>query len=159
MGIRDPRTGDYHLYITNIPPQKLAAEDIQATYAARWMIELLFAEWKSRYRLADMPSRKKPVVEALLYAALITLAVSRRLLHLLRSRLSAEQGERLKPLRWAAVFESVAQDILRIVCKPPREVRSLERDVMRTMLHEAPDPNASRPGLLQAVESGVHAYV
>jgi IS4 transposase len=158
VGVRDQRSGDYHLYITNIPPQKLAAEDIQATYAARWMIELLFAEWKGRYRLADMPSSKKTVVEALLYAALITLAVSRRLLHALRSKLSAEQRQRLKPLRWAAVFESVAQDLLRIVCKPPREVRTLEYDIIRTILHEAPDPNASRPGLLQAVENGVHTY-
>ena len=158
VGVRDQRTGDYHLYVTNIPPQKLAAEDIQATYAARWLIELLFAEWKTRYRLADMPSGKKTVVEALLYAALITLAVSRRLFHSLRSKISEEQRERLKPLRWAAVFEAVAPDLLRIVCKAPSKVRDLEVDVVRTILHEAPDPNASRPGLLQAVENGLHAY-
>jgi len=158
VGVRNPRGDGYHLYVTNIPPDKLRAEDVQATYAARWMIELLFAEWKGRYRVADMPTEKKEVVEALLYASLLTLAVSRRLLHLMRAKLCAERAERLKPMRWAAVFEAVAPDLLRIVCKPPRMVRDLERDVVRTILHEAPDPNASRPSLLQAVEAGCHVY-
>ena len=128
-----------------------------ATYAARWMVELLFAEWKSRYRLADMPSRKKTVVEALLYASLITLAVSRRLMHLVRRRLR-DQADFINPMRWAAVSASVAHDLLRIVVRPPREVRSLERDIAKTLLHEAPDPNRSRPTLLQSVEDGVHDY-
>lgn len=158
VGVRDQDEGQYHLYITNIPPEKLAAEDIQATYAARWLIELLFKEWKSRYRLADMPSRKRVVVETLLYASLVTLMVSRRLMGLVCKTLGAAVSERIHPLRWAAVFESVAHDLLRIVIKPPRKILDLEQDVARTLLDEAPDPNLNRPGLLQAVEQKVHAY-
>jgi IS4 transposase len=38
VGVRDPETKQYHLYITNLPPEKLAAEDIQRVYAARWEV-------------------------------------------------------------------------------------------------------------------------
>jgi IS4 transposase len=157
VGIRDEDTGTYHLYITNTLPEMLAAEDIQSTYALRWEVELLFKEWKSHYRLGDMPSRKKVVVEALLYASLLTLVVSRRLLDAFRRKL-AREAQRLKPRRWAAVFESVAQELLAVVVRPKAKVRDTERRVTRTLLHEAPDPNVSRPGLLDAVESRVHRY-
>jgi hypothetical protein len=56
------------------------------------------------------------------------------------------------------VFESVVQDLLAVVIGPLREVRDIERRVTLTLLHEAPDSNATRPGLLDAVETGVHRY-
>lgn len=157
VGVRDEATGNYHLYITNLPPELLSAEDIQSTYALRWEVELLFKEWKRHYRLGDMPSRKKVVVEALLYASLLTLVVSRRLLDAVRRKLVRET-QRLKPRRWAAIFESVAQELLAVVVRPRRQVIDIERRVTRTLLHEAPDPNVSRPGLIDAVELGVHRY-
>jgi IS4 transposase len=69
VGVRDTQTGDYHLYVTNIPAERLTATQIGAAYAARWQIELLFREMKSNYGLEEMPSRKKPIVETLLYAS------------------------------------------------------------------------------------------
>jgi len=157
VGVRDESTGEYHLYVTNVPPDKLAAEDIRATYALRWQVELLFLEWKRHYRLEDMPSSKQVVVEALLFASLLTLVASRRLLDALRRKLD-QQAHRLKERRWAAVFESVVQDLLAVVIGPLRKVRDIERRVTLTLLHEAPDSNATRPGLLDAVETGVHRY-
>lgn len=53
---------------------------MQATYALRWQIELLFKELKRHYRLEDMPSGNRDIVESLLYAAIPSLAASRRLL-------------------------------------------------------------------------------
>jgi IS4 transposase len=39
VGVRNPKGEGYHLYLTNVPPERLSAEDIAATYAARWTIE------------------------------------------------------------------------------------------------------------------------
>lgn len=72
VAIKDKQAGDYHLYLTNIPPEKLAATDIQSVYASRWQIELLFKELKGTYRIDEVPSRRRCVVEALIYAALLT---------------------------------------------------------------------------------------
>jgi len=157
VGIRDPKTGKHHLYVTNVPADKLAAEDIRATYALRWQVELLFKELKRHYRLDDMPSAKRSVVEALLHAAILTLIVSRRLLALARAALG-QRGERVPNQRWAAVLESVAQELLAIVLLPPRQTRELIVRITRTLLHEAVDPNRARPPLLVAVENRSHRY-
>jgi putative transposase len=156
VGIRDGASG-YHLYITNIPPEKLAAEDIRATYALRWEIELLFKELKSHYRLDDLPSRKRQVVEALLHAAILTLVVSRRLLAMLRERLG-DLAERVPTQRWAALLQAVAQEILLAVVARPRETDALLARVSDILLHEAVDPNKKRPTLLCAVEGRAHRY-
>lgn len=158
VGVRDERSGQYHLYVTNVPPEKLAAEDIQATYSLRWEIELLFKEMKQHYRLEDMPSSKRVVVETLLYATILTLVASRRLLATVRDRLAADLAERLRYQRWATVLESASQELLAVLTSRYAEVRPLEARVARYLLHEAVDPNRRRPNLLQSVEAGRHAY-
>lgn len=157
VGIRDPNTKDYHLYVTNALAEKLTAEDVQAVYALRWEIELLFKELKQCYRIDDMPSRKRVVVEALLYAAIICLAVSRRLLALVREA-RPEHADRMPLRRWAAVLQTVLSDLLGLVLHPRREVKTLNRRVATVLLHEAVDANKSRQPLLQAVESRTHKY-
>jgi IS4 transposase len=153
VGVRDPLTREYHLYLTNIPPQRLAPKDIAQIYAARWVIELFFRELKSRYRVEDMPSSKRHVVEALLYAALITLVVSRALLTELRKKLGT-LGARVPEERWAALFAESAREILKIVLRRTADAYVLALDLDRTLLHEAVDPNAGRALLRQRVESG-----
>jgi IS4 transposase len=157
VGILDNRTGAYHFYMTNLPVEKLAAEDIRATYALRWQVELLFKELKRYYRIDHMPSSKRHVVEALLYAAILTLIVSRRLLALVRRAL-AHLADRVPLERWAALLQSISPELLLIVTRPPRELKSLLERLSATLLHEAVDPNTKRPGLLAAVEARSHAY-
>ena len=41
------KDGEYHLYLTNIPPKKLPAEDLGRTYALRWVIEVFVQDWKT----------------------------------------------------------------------------------------------------------------
>lgn len=153
VGVRDPVTRMYHLYLTNIPPERLSPKDIVQSYAARWVIELFFREWKSRYRAEDMPSSKRPIVEALLYAALVTMVVSRTLQAALRKKLG-KLGARVPDERWAALFAELAREILKIVLRRSADALALARDLDRTLLHEAVDPNARRALLRQRVESG-----
>jgi IS4 transposase len=157
VGVKDAASGAYHCYLTNIAPEDLAPEHIAQCYALRWEVELLFRELKTHYRLEDLPSRKPEVVKALVYAAALTLLVSRRLLHALRQALG-RRAERLKAHRWAAILADVAADLLLLLLNPPRETRALQIKLNRLLLHEAPDPNATRPSLLQAVEAGIHRY-
>ncbi len=152
-GVRDPQSGEYHLYLTNIPPERLSAQEVATTYAARWMVELYFRELKCRYRADEMPSRKPAIVEALLYAVLLTVVVSRLLLEQVRRKLKA-LGRRVPTERWAALFAAVATDLLRIILWPAAATADLERIISRFLLHEAVDPNARRPLLVERVESG-----
>ncbi len=154
VGVRDVATGTYHLYVTNIPPERLAAREVACAYEARWQIELLFHELKSYYRIEDQPSRKEPIVEILLYASIVTLIVSRRLLQAVRAKL---QGlNRVIPeARWAALFSTVAPEILSLLLLPARHVRGAACWLEAMLLQEAVDPNLSRRLLLARVENAV----
>jgi len=157
VGVKDPASGKYHLYVTNIPTSRLSAAEIAQVYATRWQIELLFKELKSHYRIEDLPSRKREIVEALVYAAVLTLVVSRRLLAAVRAKLRSKR-DRLPEQRWARVFAALSQDLLTLALGTGAEARRLERLLTATMLHEAVDPNAGRRRLLEAVETRTHQY-
>jgi IS4 transposase len=153
VGVRNPETGGYHLYVTNIPAERLSASQVAAAYAARWQIELLFREMKSSYGLEEMPSRKRHIVETLLYASVVTLVVSRRLLVAVREKLQATQRHAPEE-RWGAIFKEVSQAVLDVMLAPARLASQLSRKLEAMLLHEAVDPNLSRQLLPARVENG-----
>jgi IS4 transposase len=157
IGVRDERTGQHHLYATNVPPEKLAAEDIRRTYAARWQIELLFKEWKQPYRLEQLPSSRRDVVEALIFAALLSAIVSKTLLFAIRAKLRA-LAERIPEQRWAVLFASAAHDLLLIALMPHRFTVHLIRRLTDILIYESVDPNRTRPSLIRSVETRQHRY-
>ena len=155
--VRDQDSDQLYLYLTNVPVDKLEGSDIATVYAARWQVELLFAQLKGIFHLDHLPSTKPKVVETLVYASILTLIVSQRLLASLRRRLVFETA-RLPEQRWAVLFASVAQDFLRLAMLPPREIRHLQHELSLMLLHEAVDPNVNRQGLLGAIGVGQHRY-
>ena len=153
VAVRLPESTEYRFYLTNIDPDSLDAQAVAQTYAARWQIELIFKELKSHYRLDDLPTSKAHIVEILLLGAVITLLVSRRLLHAVRERLQ-RTAYKMPEQRWAALFAGAASAILDIVVLPARVSKVLARRLESMLLHEAPDPNRSRRLLIERVESG-----
>lgn len=145
VGIFDATTEQYHLYITNVPVDRLDACEIAETYRLRWQVELLFKELKGHYRLDQMPSAKRHIVEALLFAAILTLVASHALLDAVRRRLPA--GRSIPPLRWAAVFDAFSPVLLDLVMATvlPRPRRG---DPWLLLLSQAIDPNLARPTAL-----------
>ncbi len=41
VAVLNKETGDYHAHMTNIPVERLSAEDISSLYGARWEIEMV----------------------------------------------------------------------------------------------------------------------
>lgn len=148
VGIRNEESGQYHLYVTNVPPETLSAEEVANVYGARWLIELFFRELKFAYALESMPSSKAHIVEALFYATFITLLVSRTWLRSLRLKMGP-LGNRCPVERWAAVFRTVAGDLLAILLYPPAEAEGIARRILPMIRREAVDPNAGRTHLLE----------
>ena len=102
----------YHLYLTNIGPEVLSAEEVASLYSMRWEVELCFRELKSQYALDKFRTEKADVVETLIWSALLTLTAARRLHTLVRQRSSAELRARYTQLRFAVHFRRAARDIL-----------------------------------------------
>jgi putative transposase len=110
VGVRDSAADDYHLYITNLPREEFLPADIATLYRCRWEVETLFRELKTQYELDEFDTSKEHVVRILLYAAVLSLLVSRELLDLVTEQ--ADDEIVFPPERWAATFRSHAQLIL-----------------------------------------------
>lgn len=139
VGIRNANTGAYHLYITNVPPQTLSAEDITRTYALRWQVELLFKAMKQHGNFSQLPSSNRPVVECLIWASVLATVASQVLHRLVRRAL--EPGRHAPPLRWASLFSRNALALLHLVLRPGA---TADQALGALLCNEAPDPNRSR---------------
>lgn len=64
---------DWSVWITNVPPDLLTAEQVCCLYRVRWQIELLFKLWKSRGGLLKPSSTRRERVLTELYAKMLGL--------------------------------------------------------------------------------------
>ena len=112
--VRDGNADDgYRLYITNLPRDEFGPDEISTLYRARWVVELLFRELKSRYSLGEFETEKPHIVEIQVVAALLTLVVSRAILREFVDHADKQDETCVFPTeRWAATFRSLAQLIL-----------------------------------------------
>ena len=65
------------LWLTNLPRSEFSADEITMLYRVRWQVELLFKELKSHNNLRKFNTQKKPIVEGLIWASLLTLIIKR----------------------------------------------------------------------------------
>jgi IS4 transposase len=140
VGIYDADSRGYHLYMTSLLPAQLPPSAVLAMYRARWEIELLFKELKSGYRIDQVSSAKKEIAETLIYAALLTLLTSRRLL---RAFAAGPKERNVNPTRWWRLFAVYAHEILLIVTRSPA-ISGAAGALSRTLEHELKDPHKRR---------------
>ena len=139
MAVKNEETGKYHVYITNLPPDRLSAEDITRTYAVRWQVELFFKMMKSHMNLSDLPSSKRHIVEILIWSSVLLSIVSGRFFREVRRAVSRDRHIPL--LRWGRVFTRSARDLLRLIVRPDEQ---RAKEIIDLIIHEAPDPNRRR---------------
>ena len=155
VGVRDEDADDgYRLYITNLPRDRFEPEKISTLYRARWVVELLFRELKSRYSLGEFETEKAHIVEIQVLAALLTLVVSRAILRAFVEHAEDHDEECVFPTeRWAATFRSLAQLILMEIAAgygyPPPNLGTL-------LYREAKQPAPSRLTLLEEVNTELY---
>jgi len=158
VGIRNPKTREYHLYLTNLPVLLFSARVIAQLYSARWLIEILFKQLKSFYQLEALPSGNKHLVHALIYAALITMLVSQRIEQELRQLLANKEDhqrsldETVFPLlRLGATLSALSATLLTAVLQQAG-IKRKPLSLTELILKEAKDPNRKRDTLTQILQ-------
>jgi len=141
VGVRHGATRKHHWYVTNVPVTVLSPAEIARTYAARWEVELVCRELKTHLRIAHFASAKRAVVEALVYAAMIGLAVSRALWRSLRACVDA--GRRLSERRVTDALATIATE-LAIVLAGAQVTLEQRRRWHGLLSGEGVDPNLGR---------------
>ena len=143
IAIFNGEEGKYHLYITNISSDTLPAEDIAKLYGARWDIELIFKELKSRYALDVINTSNPHIVEACIWIAILTLLVSRRIYSVVRRLNPKKKMARYTQLRWSTIFAENASDQLTAILQYCGIKRTFET-VMDVYQSQALDPHVNR---------------
>ena len=134
----------HHIYITNIQKDVLNAKDIAKLYGARWDIELLFKELKSRYALDVLETKNVHIIEALIWSAMLTLIVSRRIYSLVKnSAANSKKKYRYTQLRWSKIFAEKAADLLTVILHKCEIQRTFET-TMSAHKNQALDPHVKR---------------
>lgn len=139
IALRNAETGEYHTYLTNLPPERLDAEEVSRIYALRWQIEILFKAMKHHGHLDHLPSGKRCVVECLIWASMLSLLVSQALFRAIRKAIAADRE--IPILRWATLFARNAPALHRLLLHPDRRASDV---LFRLLMDEAPDPNRNR---------------
>jgi IS4 transposase len=152
VGVRDEDADDsYRLYMTNLPSTEFTSAEVSGLYRARWSVELLFRELKSRYELGSFQTEKPHIVRIQVLAALLTLVVSRVILRVFVDHAEdCGDGATFPAERWATTFRSVAQLVLLELAEfygysPP--------DLPKYLYLEAQQPAPSRVTLLGEVSA------
>ena len=118
-------------------------------------MELLFRELKSVYRIDQMPSGNRYVTETLIYAALLTLPLTRRLYRELIRRHKLDP-RRLPLDRWARLFAAVADELL-ILSLNRRDRTWRARRIQSFFRAEATDPDRARIPLPYRAQQGLYS--
>ena len=141
VGVRHGEAREHHWYVTNVPVTFLAPAEIATTYAARWEVELVFRELKTHLRLAQLASARRVVVESLIYAALIALAVSRSIWRRLRALVDASRrvSERRVTDALAVIAPELAVALAGVPVSPEQH-----RRWHALLSAEGADPNVGR---------------
>ncbi|ADE01885.1 ISH5-type transposase ISHvo11 (plasmid) [Haloferax volcanii DS2] len=166
VGLRNKESEEYHLYLTNLAREDYSAPDIAQLYRARWEVELLFKELKSRFGLDEIKTTDGYIIEALIIMAAISLMMSRVIVDELRS-LEARQREG----EAAADADSSASRLPRRRCSlaVERHGHLIQLYLMIELGYELPDldelllwasrnPNPHRDRLREQVERGEFGF-
>ncbi len=131
IGEWNEETGEYHWYLTNIAPEAFGPRDVAEIYRLRWQVELLYKEWKSLFRLDEIPSGKKATVQCLILATLIAHLLVKLMARLLLGRAPWQYS----PRKWAQYVLQFANRIAAAVLARNRD--GLER-ILSTIHKTAP---------------------
>ena len=160
VGLLNNTDEEYHLYATNLATDEYSAPNIAQLYRARWEVELLFKELRSRFGLNEINTTDAYVIEALISIAAISLLMSHIIVDELQ-KLDAKERESVDDA--AALSTRVPRRRCSIAVE--RHSHLIHLYVMRDLGYPLPDldalllwasrdPNPHRPRLREQVESG-----
>lgn len=112
VGVWNRSTKEYHWYVTNVSPEVFGPADVAEVYRLRWQVELLYKEWKSLFRLDELPSGKKATVRCLIFASLIAHLLGRMLAKLLLKK----RPWQYSPRKWSQFLLHYARRIATALC-------------------------------------------
>jgi len=112
LGFWNPVGKCYHWYVTNL---KVAGSLIYPLYRLRWQIELMFKGCKQSFKLDDINSGNKNIIESLLLGSLVAQICAQTILRNSLSRLNEDRQFAVSYQRINKVFVHLAPQIISFI--------------------------------------------
>ncbi len=125
-----------NLYITNAPSELLPGTHCRLLYRIRWQIELIFKLWKSNFALEQVAGIRKERVLCSLYAKLLCIFVTTKLVFWTRNALWNSQKRELSEFRASKVLHTFLPDVRRLLLVAPAQVLMVLREAMEAMMKQ-----------------------
>jgi putative transposase len=143
VAVYNPEAEEHHFYLTNVSNSILNAHEVASVYSARWEVELIFKELKSRYELDHIITKSPYAIEALIWISILTLLVSRKVYSIVRKLNPDAKMARFTQLRWSSIFIQNSSRLLSAIL----DYLGIEQDfftVLNVYSSEALDPHVNR---------------
>ncbi len=110
----------WEIYLTNVGPQTLSAEEVAKTYGLRWYIETMFKAWKSYANFKTILEKEKmayPRTLISIYLMLIRFVYNMLdIYHYVQYRVSQHTDRFVSIFKFSSICRNLSQKILNIRC-------------------------------------------
>lgn len=114
---------ELNVYVTNIPKESLAGEQISTIYRLRWQVEIVFKTWKSIGKVNLTRKMKKHRFDAMLYAKLIMLCLFQMIFFSVNGMSMRYRNKALSIYKTYKTLTNSLNKIKRSLCKGPYAIR------------------------------------
>ncbi len=121
-------------YITNAPKTHLPSRYCRLLYSIRWQIELMFKLWKSHFALDAVAGIRKERVLCTLYAKLLCIFVTSKLVFWVRNDVWKTKKRELSEYRASKVLQTRLSDIPHLLFFAPGQVTTVLRAAVKEMM-------------------------
>jgi hypothetical protein len=147
----NPERKDHMRLATNLCRERFDLDTVRGLYRLRWQVELLFKEWKSYANLRPYCTRKAPVAEGLIWAALCTSLLKRFLAHAAQAvHRGAEVSTRIAAMALVHHLPRLVDRLLR-----RRSIRTVLRDLLEFLATTCRRAHPVRDRVLGRLSSGL----
>lgn len=115
----------FNLHISNAPKEKLAKKNFRILYTVRWQVELVFKIWKKNFSLDHVSGIREERIKCMLYAKLLFIFISTRIIYLARNYLWWEMNKEVSESKAANHMKVIAQEWMKLIIQNPIEIRQL----------------------------------
>ena len=146
----------YHSYVTNLPVDKLSAEEATSVYALRWQIEIFFKALRQHHSFGDFPSGNEAIVDCFFWASILSYLVS----YECRERVSQElpSYSSVPMIRWSQHFCSYFRDFIRASLNPKAKyMRDIADWAYKLLLTFIRDPNTKNRQRISSTNTIIYA--
>jgi putative transposase len=106
VGIWDDLHKRYHVFLTNLPSDRISAEMVGRLYRCRWEVELQIKQLKSYFKLDQVNTKNPQILRILLYASILAWILCRQVYFALQ-KISSHPTAQCTPMRFTILFVSL----------------------------------------------------